>query len=119
MDTLLVRLKPNDARRGFVLKRYSYNGIHFHEERGWYRVTKEVGEYLKTVRQVAGDPHAPAAFDVCTEQEATALDAQDEQSKSARMSASASIPLSVGRHEDAAEVKENAPKAARNRKEGV
>ena len=43
MQTLLVRLKPYDPRRGFVLRRYTYRGIKFHEERGWYRVDKDVG----------------------------------------------------------------------------
>ncbi len=64
MQTLLVRLKPYDPRRGFVLRRYTYRGIKFHEERGWYRVDKDVGEYLRSVRQVPGDEHAPLAFDV-------------------------------------------------------
>ena len=48
-DTLLVRLKPYDPRRGHVLRRYTYAGIKFHEERGWYRVSKDVAAYLKTV----------------------------------------------------------------------
>lgn len=70
MQTLLVRLKPNDPRRGCVLRRFTYRSIKFHEERGWYRVDKEVAEYLRGVRQVPGDKHAPLAFDVCTEAEA-------------------------------------------------
>ena len=34
METLFVRLKPYDPRRGYVLRRYTYRGIKFHEERG-------------------------------------------------------------------------------------
>lgn len=75
MQTLLVRLKPYDPRLGCVLRRFTYRGIKFHDERGWYRVDKEVAEYLRGVRQVPGDKHAPLAFDVCTEAEAQALDA--------------------------------------------
>ena len=78
-DTLLVRLKPYDPRRGFVLRRYTYAGIKFHEERGWYRVDRHVGDYLRAVRQVLGDEHAPLAFDVHTEAEAEAIDAEESQ----------------------------------------
>ena len=46
-DTLLVRLKPYDPRRGHVLRRYTYAGIKFQEERGWYRVERPVAEYLR------------------------------------------------------------------------
>jgi len=35
METLLVRLKPFEPRRGFVLKRFTFAGIKFHDERGW------------------------------------------------------------------------------------
>ncbi|MBL9025658.1 MAG: hypothetical protein JNL21_25920, partial [Myxococcales bacterium] len=51
-DTLLVRLKPYDPRRGHVLRRYTYAGIKFQEERGWYRVERPVAEYLRAVREV-------------------------------------------------------------------
>jgi len=78
MQTLLVRLKPYDPRRGCVLRRYTYRGIKFHDERGWYRVDKEVADYLRGVRQVPGDTHAPLAFDVCTEAEAKVLDAEQD-----------------------------------------
>ena len=50
-DTLLVRLKPYDPRRGHVLRRYTYAGIKFQEERGWYRVERPVAEYLRAVRE--------------------------------------------------------------------
>ena len=69
-DTLLVRLKPYDPRRGHVLRRYTYAGIKFQEERGWYRVEKAVAEYLRGVRETPTDRYSPLAFDVCTEDEA-------------------------------------------------
>ncbi len=72
-DTLLVRLKPYDPRRGFVLRRFTYAGIRFQDERGWYRVERKVGEHLRAVRTVPTDKYAPLAFDVCTEAEAKAL----------------------------------------------
>ena len=81
MQTLLVRLKPYNPRRGLVLRRFTYRGIKFHEERGWYRVDAEVAEYLRTVRQVHGDEHSPLAFDVHTEDEAQVI--EDEESRPA------------------------------------
>ena len=85
METLLVRLKPHDPRRGHKLRRYTYRGIKFQEERGWYRVEADVADYLRAVRQKAHDPHAPLAFDVCTEAEAKAIDERElEEAKPSR-----------------------------------
>lgn len=82
MDTLLVRLKPYDPRRGHVLRRYTYAGIKFQEERGWYRIEKSVAEYLRKVRQVHGEEFSALAFDVCTDAEAKALEvAEVDESK--------------------------------------
>ena len=93
MKTLLVRLKPYDPRRGYVLRRYTYRGIKFHEERGWYRIDEDVADYLRTVRQVPSDEHAPLAFDVHTEAEAKALEA-DEAAATTRKKASAPVEAS-------------------------
>ena len=64
MESMLVRLKSHDPRRGHVMRRYTYRGIKFQEDRGWYRVENDVAEYLRTVRQVTTDEHSPLAFDV-------------------------------------------------------
>ena len=79
MKTLLVRLKKRDPRRAHVLRRFVYKGARFEEGKGWYRVSEEVGEHLKTVRQRAGDEHSLLAFDVCTEAQARALDEKENQ----------------------------------------
>lgn len=85
MDSLLVRIKPRDPHRGQVLRRFVYRGIRFEEGKGWYRVSPEVGEYLRAARQRGHDPRSPLAFDVCTEAEAKAIDEQEtEASKPAR-----------------------------------
>ena len=99
METLLVRLKPHDARRGFVLRRYTYRGIKFHDERGWYRVAREVADYLRTVRQVADDEHSPLAFDVCADDDAKALDAKEKEGAAARAAATDDIKVSEARAE--------------------
>lgn len=111
METLLVRLKPHDPRRGHVLRRYTYRGIKFHEERGWYRVEKAVGEYLRTVRQVPGSEHAPLAFDVCTDDEARSLDAKEKEAAVTRKAATDEIKVSPARGEGAVTT-EDLPEAA-------
>jgi len=97
---MLVRLKPYDPRRGHVLRRYTYSGVKIHEERGWHRVSKSVADYLKTVRQVAGDDYSPLAFDVCTDDEAKALDAREEVETKVRRSATDEVRLSPARNDD-------------------
>lgn len=101
METLLVRLKPYDPRRGHVLRRYTYRGIKFHEERGWYRVDKAVADYLREVRQVPSDEYSPVAFDVCTDDEAKALDAKDKKATAKRKAATDEITVSEPRSEGA------------------
>jgi hypothetical protein len=101
METLLVRLKPYDPRRGHRLRRFTYRGIKFQEERGWYRVDKTVADYLRQVRQVASDEHAPLAFDVCTADEARALDAREKDAATPRKTADDDIKLSEARADSA------------------
>jgi hypothetical protein len=79
MKEYLARIKPRDPTHGHVLRRYSYRGAKFEEGKGWYRVNKEVAEYLRSVPQQAHDPRSPLAFDVCTEAEAKAIDAKEAE----------------------------------------
>jgi len=95
METMFVRLKPYDPRRGHVLRRYTYRGIKFHEDRGWFRVPKDVADYLRAVHQVPGDEHSPLAFDCCTEAEAKSLDAKEKESTVTRKTASDDIKVSL------------------------
>ncbi len=97
METMFVRLKPLDPRRKFVLRRYAYAGIHFHEARGWHRVEPEIAEHLRAARQMEFDAYSPAAFDVCTEEEAQAIDARERAAAGLRRTALEVVPLSVGR----------------------
>lgn len=111
-DTLLVRLKPHDARRGHVLRRFTYAGIKFHEERGWYRVSKDVAAYLKTVHQLPGDTYTPAAFDICTDEEAKQIDTREESESKVRKSASDELKLSPARGEQGALTTADLPEQA-------
>jgi hypothetical protein len=97
MDTMLVRLKPYDPRRGFVLRRFTYAGIKFHEERGWYRVDKAVADYLCTVHESPDRDFTPLAFDVCTEEEAKAIDAREESESRVRRTPSEAVSFTAAR----------------------
>lgn len=99
METLLVRLKPYDPRRGHVLRRFTYAGVKIHEERGWYRVSKEVAEYLRAVHQIPGEAYTPLAFDVCTDEEAKALDAREDADTRVRRNATDDVRLTPARPE--------------------
>ena len=97
METLLVRLKPYDPRRGYVLRRYTYAGIKFQEERGWCRVEKPVADYLKNVRQIQTDSFSPLAFDVCTEAEAKGLEAVEADSAKVKKNATDDLKVVTAR----------------------
>lgn len=88
-DELLVRLKSYDPRRGHVLRCYCYSGLKFNDRHGWYRVSTEIGSYLRGVHQASHDPNSPLAFDVCTEAEAVALDAKEVEVNARRTPAQA------------------------------
>lgn len=75
----LVRLKPHDPKKGHVIRRYTAFGVRFEEARGWYKVSDEVAAYLATVHQRPGDEDSPLAFDVCTDDEAKALEAAEKK----------------------------------------
>lgn len=97
METMLVRLKPYDPRRGFVLRRFTYAGIKFHEERGWYRVHKAVADYLRSVHESPESDFTPLAFDVCTDDEAKAIDAREESESRVRRSPSEAVAFHAAR----------------------
>jgi hypothetical protein len=97
METMFVRLKPLDPRRKFVLRRYAYAGIHFHEARGWHRVAPDIAEHLRGTRQMEFDAYSPAAFDVCTEEEAQTIDARERAESGLRRTALDAVPLSAAR----------------------
>ena len=116
MQTQLVRLKPHDPRRGHVMRRYTYRGIKFHVERGWYRVEKPVADYLKDVRQVVGQEHSPPAFDICSDDEAKAIDAKEKEGAAPKASAADSIKVSPARGTEGAVTTADLPDADKGKK---
>ena len=78
MTHKLVRLKPYDPKRGFVLRRLTVRGITFKHGAGWYRVKPDLASYLDGVKQRPRDEHSPAAFDVKSETQARVLEEKEE-----------------------------------------
>lgn len=94
---LLVRLKPHNPRKGCVLRTFVHGptGKRFEERRGWYTIDalasfqreNERGEMkkvllvsaLREARQVEGDEDSKGAFDICTLEEARAIDAREKK----------------------------------------
>ncbi len=97
--TMLVRLKPYNKKKGNVLRRYTYRGIRFQESRGWYRVTHEVADYLQKVHQISSDEDSPLAFDVCTEDDAKAIDKREAQDARKATPAEQAVDVTEARQE--------------------
>lgn len=90
-DTILIRLKPYDRKRGFVLRRYSFMGMRFREDQGWYEVEQEVAALVKEIKQppVGDTPPelAPLAFDIMTADAAVVMEEEQRKAKEERAKA--------------------------------
>jgi hypothetical protein len=75
----LVRLRPLDAKKGHIIRRYTVFSTTFEEHKGWYRVSNDVAAYLATVRQVPNDEDTPLAFDVVTQEDAEKIDQAEKK----------------------------------------
>lgn len=88
---VLVRIKPLNPKKGRVKQRYAtFFGTTFYESRGWNRVpskivhgerTFDVANYLRNVLQNESDPDSENVFDVCTKEEARALDKKEKKAR--------------------------------------
>lgn len=67
---LLVRIRPYNPKRGQTMQTFGYRGHRFKVDQGWYRVSLDIAQHLKTVRCSDINPESQLAFDVCTESEA-------------------------------------------------
>lgn len=95
-ETVLVRIKPHNPRRGYKLRKYLVYGMKYEEKAGWYKINKymrqggktiDVGQYLSEVRNDSNDPESPLAFDVCTKEEASSIEAKEKKEKERKASA--------------------------------
>ena len=75
----LVRLRPFEPKKGHIIRRYTAFSTTFVETRGWYRVSDEVANYLKSVHQIPNDEDSPPAFDVCTPEEAKQIEVAEKK----------------------------------------
>jgi hypothetical protein len=94
---MLVRLKPHNPKQGNVLRTYTVFGIKFTAGRDWFQVDQDVADYLRQVQQESGTPNSPMAFNVCTQAEAEALDANESAAKAQTLAAPPSAALSATR----------------------
>jgi hypothetical protein len=83
-DSLWVRLKPFNARKGHVLQRFAIGDVRFDVERGWYKVGRKLADYLKTVHSRPDDPDSPLAFEVVTAEEAKHLEKAERKAAQLR-----------------------------------
>lgn len=98
-NSMLVRLKPYDKKRGHTLRSYSYAGIKFLNERGWYRVDADIADYLANVVHQDTQPNSPLAFDVCSPEKAEALTKRESLAHArATGPAPATEPVATARH---------------------
>lgn len=88
----LVRLKPFNEKKGYVVRVYMIDGVRFHEERGWYEVPDEFANRLRDLHQDHYNEDSPVLFDVCTRKEAERLDAA---ASIAELKASAKKPAQI------------------------
>lgn len=95
-DTLLVRLKPYDKKKGHVLKTYGEGNMTF-KSPTWYEVPRPVAEHLRQVHQKPEDLSTPYAFDVCTQEEAKHL--QETERKARLKEADPEAPIRATRLE--------------------
>lgn len=79
-----VRLKPYNARMGFVVQRYHFDNQLYatNNETGrplWYKMSATKAARLTDLRQDFYDPLSPDLFDLCTEKEYQAAVAHEDQ----------------------------------------
>lgn len=114
--TKLVRLKPFDPKRGYLLRRYMVNGHRFDEERGWYEVPTALADALAKHRQPSGPgsfvDETPPAFDIKSKVQAQAIDKKEAAQKD-RQPADAPVDLTTADLR-----KDVAPKSTSSRRTG-
>lgn len=74
-----------------------------------------MGEHLRAARQRAHDPHSPAAFDVCTAEEARSTDAREAEEVAPARPADQAREVAARGEGPAPEGAKSAPKAGAGR----
>lgn len=66
-ETMIVRLRPHDKRKGQVRRTYTYQSKTYHAG-CWYKVDAGTAKYLATVLATDAET-SPLSFDVCDKRE--------------------------------------------------
>lgn len=85
-DYRFVRLYPFNPSLGHTVRRYMHKRTLYREERGWYKVPKELGEELAKARKFAYSIDSPGVFQVCTFEEAREIHRDELVQKDPRRS---------------------------------
>lgn len=81
-QSMYIRLKPHNPRRGHVLRRFCFKGKVFHVGR-WYKVSEAFAQQVSELHQKHYDEDSPYAFDVATEAQARAIEAKERAKEEA------------------------------------
>ncbi len=91
----VARIYPRVPSRGYLARIYllSNSGYpKFEEHRGWYGIDEEIIPRLKRARNISDDPDSKPVFQVCTLEQAIAIEEAEEL-----VAAAASKPIPVPR----------------------
>ncbi len=77
-ETRVVRIKPYSKKKRQLTRRYTVFGVKFDIQKGWYRVKRQVADYLADITS-DGDPDSPAIFDVCTYEQAMEMEERERR----------------------------------------
>lgn len=91
---LLARLKPYNVKKGHLTRIYMIDGARFYEERGWYEVPDGLGEKLRELHQDHYDEDSPELFDVCTPEQAEALEQREAKAIEVKATAKKALKIS-------------------------
>lgn len=91
----LVRIKPYNAKAGHKILSYTYAGVKYLENRGWYRLEDDsLADELAELK--AGDGrYDPEVFDVMSEEEAVELEQEETFQKEKAKAAQANEVLAA------------------------
>lgn len=97
---LLARLKPYNVKKGHLTRIYMIDSARFYEERGWYEVPDDLGEKLRGLHQDHYDEDSPDLFDVCTPEQAEALEARELKAVEVKATAKKALKIPSTRFQD-------------------
>ena len=98
MATHFVRIKPFNPKKGYKVRTYTYGGTKYVEEQGWYQVADDkLAAELRELTQAAYDGESPPLFDVCTRDEALAIEKRERAAKDVRSTVETAAEAAVDR----------------------